>query len=283
MVQIVVSLLVVIASLAGFSGTLYAAQDDLPGQALYPLKTWSEDALISLTADPSLRTERLLNLAQRRVEEAVALMQEGQEPPDIVFQRMERHLAQAMEQIALQENGKMARNLAQVENRLRAMQQMLATTPATPIQERWMQCLEAWRRIVQTGETDPAEFRLRVRQRVGMPSPYPTGVPGPMETPPGPRWTPAGPMETPPGPRWTPAGPVKTPPGPRWTPAGPMETPPGPRETPPGPRWTPAGPMETPSGPRATSTPAPTEPPGMMTPGPHPSGTPRPGGGHGGG
>lgn len=257
MVQVVVSLLLVLASVAGFTGTLYAAQDDLPGQALYPLKTWSEDVQVALTADPARQVERLMDMTQRRVEETVALTQAGQVPPETVLQRMERHLYRAMEQAATQGDEQMVRTLNRVETRLRAMQQRLADVPQTPVRERVWAQLEAWRRLAEAGEADPARFRQHIRERARQNAPVSPELPGPR-----------GPMGTPgagPGP-----GPMETPgagPGP-----GPMETPgigPGP------------GPM-----PSATCTPGSGPGPGpylMATPGtgpgPMPPATPGPGGG----
>ncbi len=255
MVQVVVSLLLVLASVAGFTGTLYAAQDDLPGQALYPLKTWSEDVRVSLTADPARQVERLMDMAQRRVEETVALTQAGRVPPETVLQRMERHLYRAMEQAAAQGDEQMVQTLNRVEARLRAMQQRLAGAPQTPVRERVWAQLEAWRRLAEAGEADPARFRQQIREwvRQNAPgSPEPPGPRSPMGTPgtgsgPGPKGTPgAGPG---PGPMTTPG----TGPGP-----GPMTTP----GTGPGP-----GPM-----PSATCTPG--SGPG---PGPNPTATPGPG------
>ncbi len=280
MVQILISLLLVLASVAGFTGTLYAAQDDLPGQTLYPLKTWSEEVSLALTADPARQVERLMEMTQRRMEEVVALTQAGQVPPETVLQRMEQHLYRAMERAAAQGDEQMVRTLSRVEERLRAMQQRLASIPQTPVRERVWTQLEAWRRLAEVGEADPAQFRQRIRERVRQSapgSPEPPGPGGPMVTPdtgagPGPMRTPgagpgSGPMRTPgvgPGP-----GPMATPgkgPGP-----GQMETPgtgPGPMPsatcTPgsgpgPGPMETPgSGPMETPGpGPIVTVTPMP--------------------------
>jgi hypothetical protein len=260
--QILVSLLLVVASLAGFTGTLYAAQDDLPGQMLYPLKTWSEDVQVALTADPAHQVERLMDMAQRRVEETVALAQAGQDPPETVLQRMERHFYQAMERAAAQGDDQMVQTLARVEARLRAMQQMLANAPQTPVRERVWTQLEAWRRLAQVGETDPARFRQQIRERVrqNIPgSPEPSGPRGPMGTPgagPGPTRTPG----TGPGP-----GPTQTPGG--GSGPGPMPT----LGTGPGP-----GPMPTlGTGPGPGPMPTPGTGPG---PGPMPTATPMPGG-----
>ncbi|MBC7227925.1 MAG: hypothetical protein H5T61_11955 [Thermoflexales bacterium] len=285
MAQILIALLLVVASVGGFTGTLYAAQDDLPGQALYPLKTWSEDVQVALTADPARQVERLMDMAQRRVEETVALTQAGQIPPETVLQRMERHLYRAMERAAAQGDEQMMRTLNRVEARLTAMQQRLAGIPQTPVRERvWMQ-LEAWRRLAEAGQANPAQFRQQIRERIrenAPGSPEPPGPRGPMGTPgtgPGPG---PGPMGTPgtgpgPGPKGTPgAGPG---PGPIATPGAGSGPGPGPVETP-GPGPVPSSTCTPGSGPG----PGPMETPGTG-PGPGPMGTATPvsgGGGRGG-
>lgn len=303
MAQILVALLVVLASLGGFTGTLYAAQDDLPGQALYPLKTWSEDVQVALTADPTRQVERLMDLAQRRVEEIVALTQAGQTPPEDVLQRMEQHIYRAMERAASQGDEQMLRTLARVQERLRAMQQTLSEAPQTPVRERVWTRLEAWRRLAGTGEADPAQFRQQIRERVreqiresAPVSPEPRGPRGPQGTSepgPGPKGTPGagpGPASTPgmglgPGPAATPGmspgpSPTSTPgmgPGPGQTP--PPDMGPGPNPTP-----TPGmGPGPTPT-PGMGPGPGQTPPPDMgPTPTPTPGMGPGPGGKHGGG
>ncbi len=186
MVQILISLLLVLASVAGFTGTLYAAQDDLPGQVLYPLKTWSEDVQVTLMVEPARQVERLMDMAQRRVEETVTLTQAGQIPPETMLQRMERHLYQAMERAAALGDEQMVQTLNRVEARLRAMQQRLASIPQAPVRERVWTQLEAWRRLAEAGEADPAWFRQQIRERVrqNVPvSPGPSGPHGPKGTP----------------------------------------------------------------------------------------------------
>ena len=185
MVPILMALLIVIASLGGFAGTVYMAQDDLPGQALYPLKTWSEDVQIALTVNSSIKVKRLMDLAQRRVEEVVALIQIGREPPEAILQRMEQHFHQAMERAASQGDGQMIKTLALVEARLRVMQQMLSQAPQTPVRERVWARLEAWRRLAEAGEADPARIRLQIQERVreGAPAtPEPRSPQGPPQS-----------------------------------------------------------------------------------------------------
>ena len=237
MVQVLVSLLLIVGSLAGFTGTLYAAQDDLPGQMLYPLKTWSEDVQVALTADPARQVERLMDMTQRRVEETVALTQAGQVPPETVFQRMEQHLYRAMEQTAAQGDEQMVRTLNRVEAHLRAMQQRLASIPQTPVRERMWTQLEACRRLAEAGEANPAQFRQQIRERALQKAPgssEPPGHRGQNGTPgagfgPGPMGTPGAGSGPGPGPMGTPGAGSGPGPGPMGTPGagsgpGPMPT-----------------------------------------------------------
>jgi hypothetical protein len=67
-----------IAILFGGAGvTAYAAQNALPGDALYPVKTQLEQTRIALTGDPALRTQLYLSFAERRLDEMALLIKEG--------------------------------------------------------------------------------------------------------------------------------------------------------------------------------------------------------------
>ncbi len=61
-------------------GLTYAAQDSLPGQALYPVKTGTERLLLLVTLNSARRAEYHLELAERRVQEMVELTSMGQPP-----------------------------------------------------------------------------------------------------------------------------------------------------------------------------------------------------------
>ncbi len=59
--------LVFTALFGGTAGTVYAAQDDLPTETLYPVKTFTEDLRLALASEPEARLTLLANLAQTRV------------------------------------------------------------------------------------------------------------------------------------------------------------------------------------------------------------------------
>jgi hypothetical protein len=72
-----VGVVVGLALLALVGGTVYAAQDSLPGDILYPIKLVTEQVRIVLRADDVGRAERALSFADRRVTEIEELAEQG--------------------------------------------------------------------------------------------------------------------------------------------------------------------------------------------------------------
>ena len=66
-------ILVIVVALSGLGGTVYAAQDSLPGDALYSMKLGLEEAAMMLGGDDLARAERALNFAAKRVREMLIL------------------------------------------------------------------------------------------------------------------------------------------------------------------------------------------------------------------
>jgi hypothetical protein len=66
-------ILVIVVALSGLGGTVYAAQDSLPGDTLYSVKLGIEDATMMLGGDDVARAERALNFATKRVREMLTL------------------------------------------------------------------------------------------------------------------------------------------------------------------------------------------------------------------
>lgn len=55
-------------------GTVFASQDSLPGEALYPIKRLAEDIRLAATVNPRSKAEKRLNMAETRLEEINALI-----------------------------------------------------------------------------------------------------------------------------------------------------------------------------------------------------------------
>lgn len=75
MVRIIIAIVLALTALGG--GTVYAAQDSLPGDALYSVKLGVEKVTMMLGGDDVARAERALNFADKRVREMVALTEKG--------------------------------------------------------------------------------------------------------------------------------------------------------------------------------------------------------------
>jgi len=79
-IRIIIAIVLALSALGG--GTVYAAQDSLPGDALYPVKLGVERITMMLRGDDVARSERALNFADKRVREMVALTEMGR-PEDL--------------------------------------------------------------------------------------------------------------------------------------------------------------------------------------------------------
>jgi hypothetical protein len=66
-------ILVIVVALSALGGTVYAAQDSLPGDTLYSVKLGIEEATMMLSGDDVARAERALNFASKRVREMLTL------------------------------------------------------------------------------------------------------------------------------------------------------------------------------------------------------------------
>jgi len=85
----VVVILAVVLALSGVGGTAYAAQDSLPGDALYSAKLSVEGLTMMLQGEDVSRAERALIFADKRVREMVALIEE--ERPDDLDLAVEKY------------------------------------------------------------------------------------------------------------------------------------------------------------------------------------------------
>jgi uncharacterized membrane protein YgcG len=97
-VAVTVIVIVVIISLMG-GGTAYAAQDSLPGDLLYPVKTGTEDARILLAAGNSAKAELNLQFARTRLEEMSRLSTRSEEKTALALNGYRENLYAAGEEI----------------------------------------------------------------------------------------------------------------------------------------------------------------------------------------
>jgi hypothetical protein len=177
-------ILAVVLSLSAVGGTAYAAQDSLPGDALYSAKL-SAEGLMMLAGDDVSRVERTLNFADKRVREMVALIAEGR-PEDldlavekycytlnVTLTRMEEALNKGRS-VAGDIASLVANTVAQHLSTLDGLYAMVPDEAKPSIERAMVEALKCYKRAIQVREqlglhisglaTIPAAIRERVEQ-----------------------------------------------------------------------------------------------------------------------
>lgn len=108
----VATFIVVLALLFGGTGmTAYAAQGSLPGEALYPVKTFIEDTRLSLTSDPTERYTLLDQYVSTRFNELDELHTTGAPLNMAYVNRMLREIDQLLQAAATQSDEELVKCL----------------------------------------------------------------------------------------------------------------------------------------------------------------------------
>jgi len=145
-VSIVVAL-VTLFSGAG-AGTVFASQDALPNEFLYPVKLWSEELRLTLSQDVEKDLLLHLDFADQRVDEMLALADTGLVPDNTLKINLQTHLWLA-EKLANQTDDPVQAQ-DQVRSRMMLQEQKLTNAPEDAImtqtrsmlqqQIHWMEC-----------------------------------------------------------------------------------------------------------------------------------------------
>ena len=98
MIGIIVATVLAVSALGG--GTVYASQDSLPGDVLYPVKLGTEHVRVAFTGSDTDKAELYLTFANSRVEEMTALAEkERPEKIDIAVNGYDKAMAMAIEKM----------------------------------------------------------------------------------------------------------------------------------------------------------------------------------------
>lgn len=116
--NVLLSMFVIAGLLFGGGATVSAAQDDLPNEPLYGLKTWTEDVGLQFQNNDEAKVSRLMELAQIRIQEMTRLVDAGQPIPDQVRLRLEQHIQQALQLCVNMDDPTFERTLLQIRDRL---------------------------------------------------------------------------------------------------------------------------------------------------------------------
>ena len=186
-----VSLILAASLLLGGGATVAAAQDDLPNQPLYQLKLWTENAKMAMTGEPQEQATLLMNMAQTRVQEMVALAEQGVTPPAQVRERLETHLNQALQLAANMDEPLREQTLLQLQTQLQTQERILeqlqlhVNAETEPLLTQTRQMLQTRLQLVDEGLADPQGFQYMMENQMqygqdeeAVPEPNQQGEPG---------------------------------------------------------------------------------------------------------
>ena len=146
--------------------TAYAAQESLPDQALYSVKTWIEDIRLGITSGPQADFDLLLGFVQERIEEMESLASEGRPITNRVTTRLSQQLQLMLQLAAEMDNPALLRSMEQVQersqNQLQTLEQLRVNAPEDA--EALGLATQAMNNIRNTAEgaiEDPLTFRMR--------------------------------------------------------------------------------------------------------------------------
>lgn len=164
--------LFVIAGLLVGGTTVKAAQDDLPGEPLYAVKTFSEDVSLQFDRSPETKVDRLMQLAEIRTQEMARLIEAGQTPPEQVSLRLAQHLQQALQLCSSMDDATLNQKLPQLHNQLqqqeRDMQRLIvsATQGSQQVLKNAHATLQLQLHVVDRGLLNHEAFRDMVNNGV---------------------------------------------------------------------------------------------------------------------
>ena len=185
MLKPIMAVILVIAILfAGTAGTVYAAQGSLPDQALYKVKTWSEDLLLGVTRSPQTQLEQNLNFADRRIMEIAGMQAAGTPIPQQVQTRLQAQLNQALNLAAGMDDQQMIMELAHIRLRTEVQLQMMSmlmagdSNPPDPVMAMVRTSLQQQLQMAVQGNEDAEAFRMQVQNQIRNNSQAPSEAPG---------------------------------------------------------------------------------------------------------
>lgn len=228
--HLVVGALVILVALFVTGGVMTAfAQHALPGDALYSLKIWAEDAQLLLATEPQDDLALALNFTDVRLSELSTLIAEGDPVPAELTVRLQEQLELALQTTLRMPDRELAAAMVQVQQHTEQQQNLMLglmfSSPDHPLLLQITERLREQTRLAVMGQVNPGGFRLEMQERLRLTSgpggSATPGVGGSQQTPGA--YGPGGAQETPGAYGPGPGGATGTP-GP-YGPGGSQETP----------------------------------------------------------
>jgi hypothetical protein len=168
--NLVMTVLLVLGAVFGGGATAVAAsQNAQPDNALYFVKTLSEDVRMDVEADPQVRLDLALQYTARRLAETRTMLAAQGEAPESLMLRLETQLQKALMLAAGMPDGEALQALAQVRDQARLQDQTMAqlqlhTETALQTRTRVRTMLQTQQQLAQAGLEDPTWLREQLRQ-----------------------------------------------------------------------------------------------------------------------
>ena len=166
-----VAVFMAIVLILGSGGAVvYASQGSLPGQALYPVKLFSEDLRLKLANDPPSQHQLNLEFANRRLDEIDRLASAGKEPTDDVMNRLQKELDNSIQGTAGLNDNDARTALENLRNNLqRHVDQLIklesqANPRAAAEYNRLVEMLKARVNLAEQGIKDPQALHKLMKQ-----------------------------------------------------------------------------------------------------------------------
>ena len=163
-------LLVLGAALGGGATAVAASQNAQPDNALYFVKTLSENVRMDVESDPQARLDLALQYTARRLAETQTMLAAQGEAPESLALRFENQLQQTLMLAAGMPGGEALQALARVRDQARLQDQTMAqlqlqTATALQTRTRVRSMLQIQEQLAQAGIEDPAWLRQQLRTR----------------------------------------------------------------------------------------------------------------------
>lgn len=184
MMTILTTLLVTLTlALGGTSATVYAAQNSLPDDFLYPLKTFTEDVQLGLRSDPQDQFDLLFDFTARRFKEINVMVDTGEPIPAKAAVRLQQQMSTMLKLAAGMDDAQLHQALMQIQAALQAHNQVMTNLMAQrpdqvdPMMTQLHQRLQTQQRLVNDGLSEPNLFRQRINSAGNHPGEYPEPTP----------------------------------------------------------------------------------------------------------
>ena len=174
--------------IGGTGATVYAAQNSLPDDFLYPVKIASEDFRMQISSQTQTQFELAIEFTNRRAEELAGLVENDKEIPPELITQFQNQLQTAFQIAASMNDDDLIPALLKLRATIRQQQHLLAGISEKqnePILSRIRENLRLQEQLCTDGLSDPLLFRIRIRQQKNGDVIIPTNqstAPGPNAT-----------------------------------------------------------------------------------------------------